>query len=402
MLKANIGRMIGAAALLCLSLMPTIAQNAPQNTPPPTGYEDLIAAGKLAAACKPLQEAVQPTATLQQKRLATIDPKMDEALRTLRAWLNRPDRVVQPGALSDLPLETLGQVRMLARALMVEQYVFLASGRVGAAIDSARDGLRMSYAIKPNSLITWLTGNAVDAVVTQTVVKHLDQLSQKDCESLAALAKDWMAAPDPTAGMLDAERKQVVGRLKAQIAQTLAAPDALKPPADAALPPEYKNLSKANVEMLWQQVLAKLDQMYVAFQADLNKPLWERMQDLPEPAAPDGKQPMADQIAAALIAINQPALEQMLEARGKQQARAELVGCHAAICSYRWEHDQLPKSLDELKLGDMASDPFTGQPFIYKPTADRRSYVLQSAGPPVRDEKNHIKPGERKPFALTP
>ena len=96
-----------------------------------------------------------------------------------------------------------------------------------------------------------------------------------------------------------------------------------------------------------------------------------------------------------------PVLDQMLEARGKLQARARMVGCHAAIRNYRWEHDSLPATLDVLRLGDMAMDPFTGEAFQYKPGADLRGYMLQSAGPPARDDKGNIKQGERTPFALT-
>jgi phage FluMu protein gp41 len=394
--RAIYNQVVTASVLLCLCLLLAGAQSTP---PTNTGIEDLIAAGKLAAASKPLQVAVQPDATLQQKRLATIDDKMDQALSTLRAWLNRPDRVEQPGALADLPPEALSQVRLLARALMVEQYVFLASGRVGAAIDSARDGLRMSYAIKPNSLIQWLTGNAVDGVVTQTIVRHLDQLSQKDCESLLALARDWQAAPDPTRAMIEAERKQAIEGLKAQMEKGLAAYVGQIPGPDS--PPELKNLSKTDWEAFWKQVIARLDHLYTAFLADLNEPSWERLQAQAQPLEVKKDAPPADRMAASLFEIARPALEQMLEARGKQQARARMVGCHAAIRNYRWEHDSLPATLDALRLGDMATDPFTGVAFQYKPGADQRSYTLQSAGPPARDDKGNIKQGERILFTLT-
>jgi hypothetical protein len=397
-----LGKGAGGLGLLLLGAMPVMAQNT-SPIAPPNGYEDLISAGKLVAASKPLQEAVQPNATLQQKRLATIDDRMDQGLRTLRNWLNQPDRVGQPGALADLPLETTSQIRMLARALAVEQYVLLASGRVGAAIDSARDGLRMSYAIKPNTLILWLVSDAVDATVTRTIAQHLEQLCQKDCDSLMALSRDWMAAPDPTPAMLDTERQQAIAKLTALLGKE--PPDAASAVPDAA-PPELKNMSKADRDALWQQVIARLGRMYAAFGANLNRPLWERWPESPQ-AAPqtqsdDAKLTLPDRIAANLFATVQPVLDRMLELRGKQQARARMAGCHAAIRNYKWEHDRLPASLDDLKLGTMATDPFTGESFLYKLTREKPGYTLQSAGPPARDENNHIKPGERQAFALSP
>ena len=172
-------------------------------------------------------------------------------------------------------------------------------------------------------------------------------------------------------------------------------------PANATpLPPELKRLSKADAQIPWNEITAGIDRLFAACRADAHKPLWERLASVPSTTEPDNNASTVDSWVYAFVGYVRLNLDYVLESRGKQQARAKMAGCHAAICNYRWEHDSLPTSLDELKLGDMAIDPFTRQPFIYKPAADRRSYVLQCAGPPVRDEKNHIKPGEHKPFTL--
>jgi hypothetical protein len=396
-----LGKGAGGLGLLCLCLMPVRAQKAPPNTPP-DGYEDLIAAGKLADESKPLQGAIQPDATLQQKRLATIDDKMDKALRTLRDWLNQPGRTVPSIEASRSHPWIQSQLRTLARALMVEQYVYLASGRVGAAIDSARDGLRMCNAVAPDDELVQLTDEAVDTIVIQTVAKHLDQLSQTDCKSLLALARDWMAVPDPTVDLIEAERKRSLEQYRRLAAAEV---DVKSPGVEAALP-ALKNANKADFVAFCQQAGANYSRLLSAYEAKLNRPLWELLDSTPEPRTALSKQrtwaDLAIMTAESQFASYRLMLQQSLVVRGEQQARARMVGCHAAIRDYRWEHDSLPNSLDELKLGKMAVDPFTGESFIYKPTADKRGYTLQSAGPPTLYNQNKSKPGERQPFALIP
>ena len=61
-----------------------------------------------------------------------------------------------------------------------------------------------------------------------------------------------------------------------------------------------------------------------------------------------------------------------------EEARLRLLAIHAAILRYRWERDQVPASLADLNLGDLAIDPFTGQPLTYEPLG--RKYRLASAG----------------------
>ncbi len=52
----------------------------------------------------------------------------------------------------------------------------------------------------------------------------------------------------------------------------------------------------------------------------------------------------------------------------RDQAKMQMLGVEAAIHGYRWEHQALPETLDLMKLGKLAQDPFTGKLLQYKVT----------------------------------
>jgi hypothetical protein len=86
-------------------------------------------------------------------------------------------------------------------------------------------------------------------------------------------------------------------------------------------------------------------------------------------------------------------------AYAREQARVRLLACHAAVLRYRWEHNQVPRTLAELRLGELATDPFTGQPLEYEGTG--RRYRLVSVGPEApADDPKAI--GGRVPVSIVP
>ena len=65
------------------------------------------------------------------------------------------------------------------------------------------------------------------------------------------------------------------------------------------------------------------------------------------------------------------------------EAMLHLLGTHASIMKYKWNHNALPGSLkdlqtDRLYAPEILSDPFTGKPLIYKLIG--KQYDLSSAG----------------------
>jgi hypothetical protein len=68
----------------------------------------------------------------------------------------------------------------------------------------------------------------------------------------------------------------------------------------------------------------------------------------------------------------------------RSDACLKLIAVHAAIRQYRHEHHALPNSLQDLGLGDLITDPFTGNPLTYRPSAG--TYALYSIGVNGKDD----------------
>jgi len=188
---------------------------------------------------------------------------------------------------------------------------------------------------------------------------HLDQLSARDCELLYQACQEWLRQPDLYPRVLEAERDFVRRSLPDTLADRKAAEQ-------------------------------QLDQMFIRMLTEWKKPAWKRSPVEP----PDNNGP-----GGILISQVVAPLTQVSNSYTREQAQVRLLACHAAVRRYRWEHDRLPSSLTELTLGDLAIDPFTGQPLKYALRGKR--YELTSAGPPAEADDRQSVDG-RKPVSVVP
>ena len=357
--------MLRTALLLALLVCPAaLAAAGAQNAPPANlfqeifpqpsgqnGYEEIVAAGEMLAKSALMVDGEQTgldTLTLTKKRALLADPPVRDALILFRQGLTK-----SLNAPRDRPQEATYKAfavyRRLARVLaFVEPYVYCADGRVNQAIDSLEDVLRLGYALQRDSLIGGLVGVAVDAIATQAIQRRLDQLSDKDCRRLMRLAKAWHDAPDPAIEAMAAERELVLKGLVSEL------------PPDANFPRE--------------QVLAAVRLRLDHYAANLTKPVWERRAPLPLQG-----NPVVANYVNNLGQTLDPLFEGAQTVFVRDQAKIQILGVHAAIRSYRWEHDALPGSLDLIKLGPLGLDPFTGKPLHYRVTGST-SYELMSEG----------------------
>jgi len=369
--------------------------------PKPTGlngYEDLVLAGEWVRGHKLLDAAQAPNATLTLKRRALSDPKVARARRLLRQGLGKP--IQSPH--KEIDVETYfpqyALFRNLARLLAVEQYVLLADGKVSQAIDSLRDGLKLGYLIQRDTLISGLVGIAVDAIVLHRLARHMDQWSARDCDRLIALANEWLNLPNPAIGVFAAERDvalKTLRQLRSSADTLVGMVRAWEREDETEDDPRARELAKQikeNPAVVGQMLDRTADHIcshFDALLAGLRLPYWER---------PPMEEVRGDSPYDILYEMLLPVMSQAIEKYAQEQAMVQLLGVHAAIRRYRWEHDRLPNSLDELKLGRLAVDPFTGQPLVYRRMGD--SYELYSAGPLDRGTDEKPPSGARVPVYL--
>ncbi len=341
------------------TLVPCYAQNA--STEP--AYAPLIAAARTLVANVALRDAIGRNATLSEKRKALFDKDVSNALSETRRWLDKPLNLSEPldfGMVSP----AFAEARQVGRAFAVQIYVQFADGRTKDAIDTARDGLRLAYALEHHSLLGWLTGSAIEPLILNTLTERLNQLSFVDCKRLFTLAEDWAKTANLLEVALERERLASLAQLKAQLNQN---------------------------EADWKQTETQLTKAYQQVVQLQRQPYWERE----ELALPEGTAQ-----ASVLAGVLRPVFQQVSDKPVRRLAQARMLGCHAAIRQYRWENRHLPTTLNELKIGDMAIDPFTGKEFRYE--IKMETFTLESAGGYERDDKGTVNKEKRLPVTLTP
>jgi hypothetical protein len=69
----------------------------------------------------------------------------------------------------------------------------------------------------------------------------------------------------------------------------------------------------------------------------------------------------------------------MMDTAALEATYSRLLGCVAAIRLHRRRTGRYPDSLETLQLGELAIDPFTGAPFVYR-VDPQRGFMLYSVG----------------------
>ncbi|HEU4754297.1 MAG TPA: hypothetical protein VFU47_14400, partial [Armatimonadota bacterium] len=300
-------------------------------------------------------------------------------------------------------LPELSGFRRLGRVLAMQQYVALADGRTSEAIGLARVGMRLGQVVQTDTLISGLVGVAISAICIHPLAGHLDQLSARDCEQLYQVCLEWLRMPDPYLHAIEAERsgmRQSLAEVRKKgpefFIQSLGFdqldPKDPKAPAYQQAIAEVRRMEQTpqQLDAFLGDVAAQLDRHYERLIAEARKPVWQRENvEFQQDAS------LAGRCAEFLV----PAMTHVSNVYTREQAKVRLLACHAAIRRYRWEHDRLPASLEELSLAELAVDPFTGSMVRYEPRGTR--YRLVSAGPVASADNAEAVDG-RAPVSVVP
>ena len=369
----------------------------PQVFPNPTGgngYEELMLAGDLARDSKILNDAMQPDATLTLKRRALEDGDVRRALALIQTAFLKPIRSPRDPAKNTFDTVfflDLAAIRNLARVFSMVEYVALADGKTGAALDAMDDCLRLARAIPAESIINALVFVAVDAIAVKLIAAHAAQLSLRDCERLELICDHWLRSTDSFASALAGER-DMVSRLFGKGPQPddllkIVNPDPANEnadaPDDADATPEEKALKArlrdhpGDAKKLWQQAQESITAFYDNLIVEARKDAWER-----KPV----DRPKTEPAVKALTDSVLPTIAQVLSKQDQGRANLHLLGTFAALQHYRWLHRHYPDALKELREPVLTQDPFTGELLIYKRDGD--AYDLHSAGPLSAESKS--------------
>jgi hypothetical protein len=156
----------------------------------------------------------------------------------------------------------------------------------------------------------------------------------------------------------------------------------------------------AALERAVSRAEAYLNAYYDAQIAAYRLPPHQRLDDVPVPQPASQSDP-AERLAARLMEVLLPVMSGATTKFTQVRVQVQLLGVHAAIRRFRWEHDRLPDTLANLRLGNLGVDPYTGRSLVYeRVSGSDTAYTLASAGPIKRDNEGKTVPGQRVPILL--
>lgn len=355
----------------------------------PNGYNDLIAAGDLLRKSALYLEAEQRP-TLTSRRRALTDPPVRQARALIDQAFNKPVAPPQRTLDTSTTFPELAGFRALGRLLSHEMYVFFAEGRTSYAINSLAVGLKLGKAPKGQVLIGELVGIAIDSILFTRIVRHLEQLTPRDCDRVIQLLREYRDANLDSGKEALAMEAQANNNILNNLTKNFKAllDELVTEPDQDATAGEHAQFQRTKSQVLalendpegQRRVIDALRQAGKAEHARglayLNDP-----STIPptSPAYPAGS------LEASLAAATLPALSLAIERVVQDRLNLQLLAVHCAIRKYKWEWEKLPDTLEPLRVADLMLDPYSRQPLHYERKDD--TYELYSIGPVRHDDE---------------
>ena len=342
------------------------------------GYEEWVRAVDLIqnnAKVEALDFDVGPSLTL--KRQALNDPVVVQALLLLRAGLNKPVYSPRTAIDENTLLPELAGFRRLARLLRYEEYVAFADGRVDAAIGCLRTGLGFGYRVQTDNFMSGLVGVAIHSIMLKEFSQHLDQLSAYHCDDVRRIVEGFLSEENPAVHLLALEKINAMKMLEAHrsdveglfaLLRTAGVDEGNNEDADGAAVRAHLLRRPADVNAVLDNALACVSALYDQTLANMRLPLSQR-----KPVTMD----KTDSPGAALFRAVTGDPEIILKKYTRDQSQLRMLGVHALVHRYRWEHNALPSNLTELSASGMVKDAFTGSEIVYRRDGDRYTLTIQ-------------------------
>ena len=343
------------------------------------GYEDLVLAGDLLYKTRVLEDLKEFEPLLPKKRLILQDQDVSRVLEMVHDGLLKP--VYDPRDHAKLDETTtfpeFAGFRKLARLMAMKEYVLLADGNTSGAIEMMRDGMKMAYDIQGGTLISGLVGIAIDAIAISPIAKHFDQLSMRNCDLILSIVREARERDSKLVYIFRKEKEfalrmlsSLKDRQKLSELLTVSYADPLHPSPEELLEASQNqsvldgiDKNPMGADSLLDQAATLLNQESERNEANLKLPRSKRSK-IPE--VDPNSSPAARVYDKISVRPNT-----VLDRYDRQEVQLRLLGAHASIIRFRWNHDRLPDSLMELKADrlfnlELLTDPYTGNLFVYK------------------------------------
>lgn len=366
---------LSIAILLLWTLMPPKLTVPPRRYPPDNAYPYITAIAlqlsQLEASNPRIKElsrrASTPGGALTPSEHQEYAHYVQPFLRAYRKYLFQPSKVVLDyNPAKDPTFHTNTALRELARA---EGYFIrwaLANNRQAEAIERATALAQLSNQISQDgALIHYLVGRAIRMIALEPVRRELPHLHQRAAlEQLLRWAKQEEQNRPKLTAILQTEH--YIGRT--MLMEAYRNPE----PVDPAQAPWWARYTLP-ARFMVKTAVSEYERAMAQIKAYAAKPAWQRQpSDYPRVSHP---------LNEDVISI----FEETIQRYEASVALTRLLGCVAAVRLHKIRTGHYPASLEQLNLGELAIDPFTGKPFVYR--VDRRQgFLIYSVGANRIDE----------------
>jgi hypothetical protein len=373
---ATVGAVIGIVLLMWLgyglfvySRNPSPQFSLPPSLTPPPGnvYSELVACihnirepGKLAALAQQTDYG-----TLAEKQ-AIVEANR-EVFRKVREILNKPAQVERLTYQTGDP--TVEAYRQFARLYIVWATLLEQQGKHGEALDVYMDAFAFLEKILNGGNALHLTFHFMaTSDLFQAIPSLIPHLSAQDAQRGARRIEQLLANEYPLDKLLEQEfRVWLTGWQRTVRGQSLRGFRLDLPKSEPER--ELLYLPKAPLSQAAQQYMQQ----------------WLQQAKLPYPQQQVVQYPPAlQQLGRELVARDPEGIALLVARYTYTRARLRLLYTALRLETYRKTYGRYPASLKELGNSPYLIDPFSNQPFVYRPQGDR--YVLYSVGPNGKDD----------------
>jgi len=290
--------------------------------------------------------------------------KMQPYLKEYRQYLDQPSVAVYEYDFNWLFPE-MADFRQLARAEALLIREALERNQPREAVERITAQLRFAEQIRNEGIVIHhLLGSAMIAIVLSPLREHFENLNDPAAlQRVVDMARRYERERVTLDEVMTAEYYfglsfyRDLRRGKVKMSDLVGDPHTLE---------EWFLYTGLGTTLMLSATLREYEQLWEAKRVELQKPPWVRKDPAIRPKMP----------------LNQGmniSLESLSKAEALEMATMRLLGCAAAIKLYKQRTGRYPNTLSDLNLGDLAIDPFTGKPFIYRHDP-KKGFQLYSVG----------------------
>jgi len=255
------------------------------------------------------------------------------------------------------------------------------------AVHDWRIGFQMARHLQGDTTLNYLLGIALEVTIHAPILRAVDFFSAHECREMAQTLIQSERSRDRFATVIEGELTMALRELDRMLPErTDEARAAIEPLLSEAAADAEGEEDPLKVRRLLEELRQILNQpsAYQRLRAELRRAIAQDWQAVADAVSLHGgryREPKLreydpDTLFGALASLFQP-IGMLARRYWEQRTRLRVMLVHLRLREYHLREGRYPDSLEPLNLQELAIDPFSGQPFVYRLIGER--YQLSSA-----------------------